>query len=161
MCLKCESGSSRFQPGEGPSRGLLRDYEHSDGTFSSTTGHPHPNHAVGGHEDGGWPHRHQSTSRLVIYANASCHHSQPHVGLYCVMTHYHLTSPSPAQIGSITVKTSGPGPGTKQSKKRTVCGELWVINIWWALLRVAMCATTLQGWSGVVECNQPRYKCKK
>ena len=33
---KCESGSSRFQPGEGPSRGLLRDYEHSDGTFSST-----------------------------------------------------------------------------------------------------------------------------
>ena len=23
--LKCESGSSRFQPGEGPSRGLLRD----------------------------------------------------------------------------------------------------------------------------------------
>ena len=28
--------SSRFQPGEGPSRGLLRDYEPSDGTFSST-----------------------------------------------------------------------------------------------------------------------------
>ena len=28
--------SSRFQPGEGPSRGLLRDYELSDGTFSST-----------------------------------------------------------------------------------------------------------------------------
>ena len=28
-----ESGSSRFQPGEGPSRGLLRDYEPSDGTF--------------------------------------------------------------------------------------------------------------------------------
>ena len=28
--LKCESGSSRFQPGEGPSRGLLRDYEPSD-----------------------------------------------------------------------------------------------------------------------------------
>ena len=27
MCLKCESSSSRFQPGEGPSRGLLRDYE--------------------------------------------------------------------------------------------------------------------------------------
>ena len=26
----CESGSSRFQPGEGPSRGLLRDYEPSD-----------------------------------------------------------------------------------------------------------------------------------
>ena len=38
MCLKCESGSSRFQPGEGPSRGLLRDYEPSDGTFWSTTG---------------------------------------------------------------------------------------------------------------------------
>ena len=34
---KCESGSSHFQPGEGPSRGLLRDYEPSDGTFSSTT----------------------------------------------------------------------------------------------------------------------------
>ena len=30
---KCESGSSCFQPGEGPSRGLLRDYEPSDGTF--------------------------------------------------------------------------------------------------------------------------------
>ena len=30
------SGSSRFQPGEGPSRGLLRAYELSDGTFSST-----------------------------------------------------------------------------------------------------------------------------
>ena len=28
--IKCESGSSRFQPGEGPSRGLLRDYEPSD-----------------------------------------------------------------------------------------------------------------------------------
>ena len=27
---------SRFQPGEGPSRGLLRDYEPSDATFSST-----------------------------------------------------------------------------------------------------------------------------
>ena len=33
MCLKCESGSRRFQPGEGPSRGLLRDYETSDGPF--------------------------------------------------------------------------------------------------------------------------------
>ena len=32
-------GSSRFQPGEGPSRGLLRDYEPSDGTFSSTSPH--------------------------------------------------------------------------------------------------------------------------
>ena len=31
MCLKCESGSSRFQLGEGRSRGLLRDYEPSDG----------------------------------------------------------------------------------------------------------------------------------
>ena len=30
-CLKCESGCSRFQPGEGPSRGLLCDYEPSDG----------------------------------------------------------------------------------------------------------------------------------
>ena len=37
--LKCESGSSRFQPGEGPSRGLLRDYEPSDGTFWSTNVH--------------------------------------------------------------------------------------------------------------------------
>ena len=26
-------GSSRFQPGEGPSRGLLREYEPSDGPF--------------------------------------------------------------------------------------------------------------------------------
>ena len=31
LCLKCESGSSRFQLGEGPRRGLLRDYESSDG----------------------------------------------------------------------------------------------------------------------------------
>ena len=30
-CLKCASGSIRFQLGEGPSRGLLRDYERSDG----------------------------------------------------------------------------------------------------------------------------------
>ena len=28
----------RFQPGEGPSRGLFRDYEPSDEMFSSTTG---------------------------------------------------------------------------------------------------------------------------
>ena len=35
-CLKCESRSSHFQTGEGPSRGLLRDYEPSEGTFSST-----------------------------------------------------------------------------------------------------------------------------
>ena len=35
--LACESGSSRFQLGEGPGRGLLRDYEPSDGTFSSTS----------------------------------------------------------------------------------------------------------------------------
>ena len=41
MCLKCESGSSRFQPGEGPSRGLLRDYEPSDGTVSSTSIYHH------------------------------------------------------------------------------------------------------------------------
>ena len=34
------SGSSRFQSGEGPSRGLLGDYEPSDGTFWSTTPHP-------------------------------------------------------------------------------------------------------------------------
>ena len=31
--LKGERGSSHFQPGEGPSRGLLRDYEPSDGPF--------------------------------------------------------------------------------------------------------------------------------
>ena len=31
--------ANRFQPGEGPSRGLLRDYEPSDGTFSSTSLH--------------------------------------------------------------------------------------------------------------------------
>ena len=37
MTFKCESTSRRFQPGEGPSRGLLRDYEPSDGTFSSTS----------------------------------------------------------------------------------------------------------------------------
>ena len=31
-CLKCESGSSRFQPGEGPSRGLLRNCTTGCGT---------------------------------------------------------------------------------------------------------------------------------
>ena len=31
-----ESASRRFQPGEGPRRGLLRDYESSDGHFSSS-----------------------------------------------------------------------------------------------------------------------------
>ena len=30
LSLKCESASSRFQLGEGPSMGLLRDYEPSD-----------------------------------------------------------------------------------------------------------------------------------
>ena len=33
-----------FQPGEGSSRGLLRAYEPSDGTFSSTTYYGHFNH---------------------------------------------------------------------------------------------------------------------
>ena len=33
LIANCESGSSRFQPGEGPSRGLLRDYESSDEPF--------------------------------------------------------------------------------------------------------------------------------
>ena len=37
-----QRGSSRFQPGEGPSRGLLRDYEPSDGPFSSTICLPVP-----------------------------------------------------------------------------------------------------------------------
>ena len=31
-------GQRLFQPGEGPSRGLLRAYKPSDGTFSSTSG---------------------------------------------------------------------------------------------------------------------------
>ena len=31
----------RFQPGESPSRGLLRDYEPSDGSFSSSTTEHH------------------------------------------------------------------------------------------------------------------------
>ena len=39
-----DSSSSCFQPGEGPSRGLLRDYEPSDGTFSSTSHHHHHHH---------------------------------------------------------------------------------------------------------------------
>merc|ERR1712079_495878 len=37
--LKCENGSKRFQPGEGPSRGLLRDCTTgcgTDGSFYST-----------------------------------------------------------------------------------------------------------------------------
>ena len=29
LCLKCENGSSRFQSGEGPSRGLLHEYTSS------------------------------------------------------------------------------------------------------------------------------------
>ena len=34
--LKCESASRRFQPGEGPSRGLLRDCENfADGSFAA------------------------------------------------------------------------------------------------------------------------------
>ena len=41
---KSESGSSRFQPGEGFSRGLLRDYEHSDGPFWSTTAEADTSH---------------------------------------------------------------------------------------------------------------------
>ena len=39
LCFKCESASRRFQLGEGPSRGLLCDYEPSDGPFSSSTRH--------------------------------------------------------------------------------------------------------------------------
>ena len=35
VILKCESSSSRFQPGEGPRRGLLRDYEPSRGPYMS------------------------------------------------------------------------------------------------------------------------------
>ena len=35
--MKAVVRSSLFQPGEGPSRGLLRDYEPSDGPFSSST----------------------------------------------------------------------------------------------------------------------------
>ena len=39
-------GSSRFQLGEGPSRGLLRDYEPSDGpSFQALLG----DHGAGGH----------------------------------------------------------------------------------------------------------------
>ena len=35
-CLKCESASGHFQPGEGQSRGLFRDYENfSDGLFAA------------------------------------------------------------------------------------------------------------------------------
>ena len=41
---KCESSSSRFQPGGGPSRGLLLDYEPSDGpsiqALLTTVRHP-------------------------------------------------------------------------------------------------------------------------
>ena len=36
--LKCESGSSRFQPGEGPSRGLLRNSTTACGTDGSICG---------------------------------------------------------------------------------------------------------------------------
>ena len=39
MCLKCESASRRFQPGEGPSRGLLRDCENLLWNQWSTTQH--------------------------------------------------------------------------------------------------------------------------
>ena len=40
LCLKWESGSSRFQPGEGSSRGLLRDWTTgcgTDGSFYSSS----------------------------------------------------------------------------------------------------------------------------
>ena len=40
MTFASWTGSSCFQPGEGPSRGLLCDYEPSDGTFWSTTTQP-------------------------------------------------------------------------------------------------------------------------
>ena len=58
MCLKCESGSSSFQPGKGPSRGLLRDYEPLEGPFSSPTPLTHgPDHGDppgdGGGQGGG------------------------------------------------------------------------------------------------------------
>ena len=36
-CALNTKRSSRFQPGEGPSRGLLRDYKPSDGTFWGTS----------------------------------------------------------------------------------------------------------------------------
>ena len=36
QCLECESASSLFQPGEGPSRGLFRDCENfADGSFAA------------------------------------------------------------------------------------------------------------------------------
>ena len=46
---------SRFQPGEGPSRGLLRDYEPSDAPFSSSS--PHGIHVRGVQ---GLPEAHQA-----------------------------------------------------------------------------------------------------
>ena len=46
--MKAVIGSSRFQPGEGPSRGLLRDYEPSDGPFLSTNvTHDQPSASAG------------------------------------------------------------------------------------------------------------------
>ena len=39
MCFKCESASRLFQPGESPSRGLLRDCENRVWNRRSTTQH--------------------------------------------------------------------------------------------------------------------------
>ena len=49
--LNVKAVVSRFQLGEGPSRGLLRDYEPSDGSFWSTTCVPPPQSVVEPHHD--------------------------------------------------------------------------------------------------------------
>ena len=47
QCLKCKSGSSRFQLGEGPSKGLLHDYESPDGpSFQALVSPPSPQYVL-------------------------------------------------------------------------------------------------------------------
>ena len=52
QCLKCESGSSHFQPGKCPSRGLLRDYKPLN--LTARPGQPEPPSARLGLKWGKW-----------------------------------------------------------------------------------------------------------
>ena len=62
----------------------------------------------------------------------------------------HIAEPSPDRINSS--QDVWPRTPDKAEEKADSCGELWVINIWWMLLRVAIVCynvTTLQGRRGV------------
>ena len=95
-CLKCESGSSRFQPGEGPSRGLLRDYEPSDGTFWSTTCNSAP--GVAATFPSHWP---SWTDRFICFF--SCGEL---LDIFCCCCWTIYCSYSSLVVGSIDLPTS-------------------------------------------------------